>query len=119
MMDAATLTTPQDEPIIIGGRVLSGAEAAYVKAARGIAIRQSGGDDGTTTPDERVADIAYTMGKSGVGYDWIDWTLDQLDLYMDGRAARINTVNEQAKLSVERARQEEKETLIRFTVSMD
>jgi hypothetical protein len=116
--EAPTPAGRPDDPITYAGRVLTGPEAAYVRAAQGAAIRQRGGDP-NITPDQRIADLAYQIARTGIGFEWVDWTLDQLDLYLDGRAARIESVQEQVELALERAKQEKKETLVRFVVPVE
>lgn len=106
--------------MIYAGRVLTGNEAQYVLAARGAAQKHDGTAESNLTHDERIADLMAMLLASGIGPDEFSrMTLDQIDLFQEGRKIRIERQNEKIELTLARAQQNKSEPLLRYTVPLE
>lgn len=102
-----------------GGQVFTGKQAEYLRAARGIAIR---GDSPSSdlTPDQTIALLSAKLARDGIDFDrWRHWTLDQMDLYLEGRSLQLERTNEQIRMMSANAKANEADPMIRYVVPLE
>lgn len=122
-MTTATLPDPHevaDEGFAYAGKVYFGKEAAYLRTATGHAIRSTQVPSARLTRDESVALLAAQLARDGIPFQtWTRWTVDQMDLYLEGRALRVQQVNDEIHSMEANAKANQSEILLRYVVPLD
>lgn len=109
-----------DGSFAYGGRIVTGKEAAYLRAAMGHAVRATQGPSSRLTRDESVAMLAAQLARDGIDFvQWTRWTLDQMDLYLEGRSLRVEQVNDEIRSMEANAKANQADILLRYVVPLD
>jgi hypothetical protein len=109
-----------DGAFAYGGRIVTGKEAAYLRAATGHASRAGITSHASLTKDESVALLSSQLARDGIPYHvWTHWTLDQMDLYLEGRSLRIERVNEEIRSMEANAKANKSDTLLRYVIPLE
>jgi hypothetical protein len=109
-----------DGSFAYGGRIVTGKEAAYLRAAMGHAVRATQGPSSRLTRDESVALLAAQLARDGIDFSqWTHWTLDQMDLYLEGRSLRVEQVNDEIRSMEANAKANKADILLRYVVPLD
>ena len=109
-----------DGSFAYGGKVYVGKEAAYLRSATGHASRAGMTSHSDLTRDESVALLAAQLAHEGIDFArWVRWTLDQMDLYLEGRSLRIERVNEEIRSMEANAKANKSDTLLRYVIPLE
>jgi len=109
-----------DGSFAYGGRIVTGKEAAYLRAAMGHAQRVGTTPHADMTRDESVALLAAHLMKDGIDCArWTRWTLDQMDLYLEGRSLKVERIDDQIRSMEANAKASNAQILLRYVVPLD
>jgi hypothetical protein len=109
-----------DGSFTYGGKVYTGAEADYLRAATGAAKSHGQGPSQNLTPDESVELLSHQMAKMGISFEvWTRWTLDQLDLFICGRRMHGEFLRDQISMIQASANANQADSRIRYSIPLE
>lgn len=109
-----------DGSFVYAGRTVSGKEAAYLRSALGMAKKAGTVSHTKLSHDESIALLAANLARDGIDYArWVRWTLDQMDLYLEGRSIQVERVNVEVQHMIAQAKAQNSDSGLRYTVAIE